>query len=105
MRKRILTLLLVVSVSFAFSLNSVEKISAIDESNLEIENLVDLKNLSSAGFGTILYDNFTCSLSATGTVESAEFGTMTVTITVEGACDASLSHKLRAAIAKFRAEA
>lgn len=46
-----------------------------------------------------------CSLSATGTVESAEFGTMTVTITVTGPCDISLTRKLRAAIAEFRAEA
>ena len=79
-----------------------------------------MKNIKSLGFIAVLALSLTlmsfssvskeqfaedCTLSASGTVESAEFGTMTVTITVTGSCDISLTQKLRAEIARFRAEA
>lgn len=50
-----------------------------------------------------LVDNTVC---ATGTVESAEFGTITVTICYTGPeTGSALAAKHREAIAKFRAEA
>lgn len=44
-----------------------------------------------------------CSVTASGTVESAELGTFTATITVTGPCDASLAKQMREAIAELRA--
>lgn len=44
-----------------------------------------------------------CSVTASGTVESAELGTFTATITVTGPCDASLAAQMREAIAELRA--
>ncbi|MGB5371359.1 MAG: hypothetical protein WBN18_13100 [Flavobacteriaceae bacterium] len=45
-----------------------------------------------------------CTISASGSVGSAEFGTFVATITVKGRCDASLAKKMRQAIAALRDE-
>ncbi len=50
-----------------------------------------------------LHDARECSVTASGTVESAELGTFTATITVTGPCDASLADQMREAIAELRA--
>ena len=44
-----------------------------------------------------------CSVTATGWVESAEYGSFQTTLTVTGPCDSSLADTLRQAIAELRA--
>jgi hypothetical protein len=52
----------------------------------------------------LLLSSAVCTISASGTVGSAEFGTFVATITVKGRCDASLAKKMRQAIAALRDE-
>ncbi len=52
----------------------------------------------------IFFSTAECSVSTSGKIVSAEFGTFVATITVKGPCDASLAQKMREAIAAMRAE-
>lgn len=90
MKNLILTFAFVLVTTLTFASKKTEEIKSVQNVKIEHNSINDIHN---------------CTLSATGTVESAEFGTMTVTITVKGACDSSLSKKLIKAIADFREQA
>jgi hypothetical protein len=67
-----------------------------------LEKVQDSEAVSNSNL--YLFSSTVCTISASGTVGSAEFGTFVATITVKGPCDARLAKKMRQAIAAMRDE-
>jgi hypothetical protein len=81
-----------------------DEVVVVTAEKTTIEQLIDKKVINTFGLISLSDASEDCSLSASGTVESEEFGTMIVRITVDGPCNIRLSRKLRGKIARLRAK-